>query len=175
MGDRTNTVAGNIISASMEGTRAILLEIQALVTRTNFGFPRRMVSGYDLNRVIIIIAVLEKRMGLPLDSQDIFVNVAGGIKIKETSADLAIACAIASANRGFVCPADTIVFGEIGLSGEVRPISQVKERLAEAEKLGFKKAIVPKRNLKNLEYKGLIKIIGVDNVHSAIESIKLMN
>ena len=175
MGDRTNSVAGSVISASMEGTRPILLEIQSLVTRTNFGFPRRMVSGYDLNRVVIIIAVLEKRLGLPLDSQDIFINVVGGIKIKETSADLAIACAISSASRGFICPSDTIIFGEVGLSGEVRAISQIKERLSEAEKLGFKKAVIPKRNLKNIEYKGLIKIIGVDNVYSAIESIKLMN
>ena len=175
MGDRTNSVAGNIISASMEGTRPLLLEIQALVTRTNFGFPRRMVSGYDLNRVIIIIAVLEKRLGLPLDSQDIFINVAGGIKIKETAADLAIACAIASANRGIVCPADTMILGEVGLSGEVRAVAQVKERLSEAEKLGFTKAIIPKRNLKNLEYKGSIKILAADNIYDAIEAVKHIN
>ena len=172
MGDRTNSVAGNIISATMEGTRPLLLEIQSLVTKTNFGFPRRMVSGYDLNRVIIIIAVLEKRFGFSLDNQDIFINVAGGIKIKETAVDLAMACAIASASRGFVCRTDTMIFGEVGLAGEVRAVSQVKERISEAEKLGFTNAIIPKRNLKNLEYKGSIKILAVDNIYEAIESVK---
>ncbi|MBQ1610054.1 MAG: DNA repair protein RadA, partial [Elusimicrobia bacterium] len=109
-----------------------------------------MVSGYDLNRVIIIIAVLEKRIGIPLDNPDVFINVVGGIKIKETASDLAIACAIASANNGVVCPDKTVIFGEVGLAGEVRAVSQIRERLTEAEKLGFKKAIIPKSNLKSL-------------------------
>lgn len=172
IGERSNNVAGNIITSSMEGTRPLLLEIQSLVSRTNFGFPRRMVSGYDLNRITIIIAVLEKRIGIPLENQDVFVNVAGGIKIKETAADLAIACAVASANGNFICPPKTIVFGEVGLTGEVRAVGQIKERLAESEKLGFRKAIIPKANMRSLDYKGKLEVAGVDNVSSAISSIR---
>ncbi|MFA7073626.1 MAG: DNA repair protein RadA [Endomicrobiaceae bacterium] len=172
IGERSNNVAGTIITASIEGTRPILLEIQSLIARTNFGFPRRMVSGYDLNRITIIIAVLEKRIGIPLENQDVFINIAGGIKVKETAADLAIACAIASANSSFICPKKTIVFGEVGLTGEVRAVSQIRERLAESEKLGFTKAIIPKANLKSLNYKSKMEISGVDNVSSAIASIK---
>ena len=170
--ENSSNIAGNIITTSVEGTRPLLIEIQSLVSRTNFGLPRRMVTGYDLNRVIIIIAVLEKRIGLALENQDIFINVVGGIKIKETASDLAIACAIASANYGSVCPTKTVVFGEVGLAGEVRAVSQIRERLQEAEKLGFEKAIVPKSNLRNLDYKGNIKIIGVTNVGSAIREIR---
>ncbi|MFA7674754.1 MAG: DNA repair protein RadA [Endomicrobiia bacterium] len=172
IGERSSNVAGNIITASIEGTRPILLEIQSLVSRTTFGFPRRMVSGYDLNRIIIIIAVLEKRIGIPLENQDVFVNIAGGIKIKETATDLAIACAIASANSNFICPSKTIIFGEVGLAGEVRAVGQIRERLIESEKLGFQKAIIPKANLRTLDYKGKLNIVGVDNVSSAIGSIK---
>lgn len=170
--ENSSNVAGNVITTSVEGTRPLLIEIQSLVARTNFGLPRRMVTGYDLNRVIIIIAVLEKRIGIPLDNQDVFINVVGGIKIKETASDLAIACAIASANYGSVCPAKTVVFGEVGLAGEVRAVSQIRERLQEAEKLGFEKAIVPKSNLRSLDYKGNIKIVGVTNVGSAIAAIR---
>ncbi len=170
--ENSSSVAGNIITTSVEGTRPLLIEIQSLVARTNFGLPRRMVTGYDLNRVIIIIAVLEKRIGLALENQDIFINVVGGIKIKETASDLAIACAIASANYGSVCPAKTVIFGEVGLAGEVRAVGQIRERLQEAEKLGFEKAIVPKSNLKSLDYKGNIKIVGVTNVGSAIREIR---
>lgn len=172
LGERSTNVAGNIISASMEGTRPLLLEIQSLVSRTNFGFPRRMVSGYDLNRVTIIIAVLEKRIGIPLDNQDVFINIAGGMKVKETAVDLAIACAIAAANSNIICSPKTIVFGEVGLAGEVRAIGQVQERLAEAQKLGFTKAIIPKSNMKTLNYKGKMNIVGVDNVYNAIQNIK---
>lgn len=170
--ENSDNIAGNIISASVEGTRPLLIEIQSLVSRTNFGLPRRMVSGYDINRVIIIIAVLEKRIGIPLDNQDVFINVVGGIKIKETASDLAIACAIACANNGAVCPPKTIIFGEVGLAGEVRAVAQIKERLTEAEKLGFQKAIVPKSNLKSLNYKGKLEIVGVTDVAAAIREIK---
>ena len=172
LSENTINVAGNIVTASIEGTRPLLIEIQSLVARTNFGLPRRMVSGYDLNRVIIIVAVLEKRIGISLDNQDIFINIVGGIKIKETASDLAIACAIASANNGIACPDKTVIFGEVGLAGEVRAVSQIRERLTEAEKLGFKKAIVPKSNLKSLNYKGNIEIIGVTNVSNAIQAMR---
>lgn len=172
LGERSINAPGNTVTVSMEGTRPILLEVQALAARTNFGLPRRMVSGYDANRVTILIAVLEKRLDLPLEMQDVFVNIAGGVKIKETAADLAAACAIVSANSGFICPKDTVVFGEVGLAGEVRSVALSAERLAEAEKLGFKKAVIPKGNIKNLSYKGNIKIFGADTVDSAVKALR---
>jgi len=131
-----------------------------------------MVSGYDANRITILIAVLENRLSLPLEMQDVFVNVAGGVKIKETSADLAAACAVVSANSGFICPKDLVVFGELGLAGEVRSASLPSERLNEAEKLGFKKAIIPKGNFKNLSYKGKMEIFPADTVESAIKKAR---
>ncbi|MDR3256773.1 MAG: DNA repair protein RadA [Endomicrobium sp.] len=172
LGERTINAAGNIVTVAMEGTRPLLLEVQALTARTAFGIPRRMVSGYDANRITIIIAVLEKRLDLPLEMQDVFVNIAGGVKIKETSADLAVACAIVSANSGFICPKDVIVFGEVGLAGEIRSIALVAERLFEAEKLGFKKAIIPNGNLKNLSYKGKINVIGAGTLEAAIKFLR---
>ena len=172
LGERTVNAPGNIVTVSMEGTRPLLLEVQALAARTNFPVPRRMVSGYDSNRVTILIAVLEKRLDLPLEMQDVFVNIAGGVKIKETSADLAAACAIVSANSGFICPKDIVVFGEVGLAGEVRSVALPAERLAEAEKLGFKKAIIPKGNTKNLSYKGKIEIAGAETLESAVKILR---
>jgi DNA repair protein RadA/Sms len=156
----------------MEGTRPILLEVQALTARTNFQIPRRMVSGYDSNRIIILIAVLEKRLDLPLEMQDVFVNIAGGVKIKETAVDLAAACAIVSANSNFIIPKDIVVFGEVGLAGEIRSVALVAERLSEAEKLGFKKAVIPKGNTKKLNYKGKIEIHPADTLEAAIKIIK---
>lgn len=172
LGERNISAPGNTVTVSMEGTRPILLEVQALASRTNFGLPRRMVSGYDANRITILIAVLEKRLDLPLEMQDVFVNIAGGVKIKETAADLAAACAIVSANSGFVCPKDAVVFGEVGLAGEVRSVALAAERLAEAEKLGFTKAVIPKGNTKNLSYKGNIKIFGADTVDAAVKALR---
>ncbi|AKL97400.1 DNA repair protein RadA [Endomicrobium proavitum] len=172
LGERASGVPGNIVTVSVEGTRPILLEVQALSARTNFQIPRRMVAGYDTNRITILIAVLENRLNLPLEMQDIFVNVAGGVKIKETSLDLAAAGAIVSAHAGFICPKDLVAFGEVGLAGEVRSVAFCAERLAEAEKLGFKKAIVPKGNLKNLSYKGKIEIFGADSADAAIKFLR---
>ncbi|GHT57365.1 DNA repair protein RadA [Endomicrobiia bacterium] len=169
LGERAINAAGNIVTVAMEGTRPILLEVQALTARTVFGMPRRMVSGYDTNRIIILIAVLEKRLGLPLGMQDIFVNIAGGVKVKETSVDLAAACAIVSANSGFICPKDIVAFGEVGLAGEVRSVALCAERLSEAQKLGFKKAIIPKGSLKNLSYKGKTEVFGADTLEAAIK------
>jgi len=172
LGERSINTPGSTVVATIEGTRPLLLEVQALVTRTNFGLPRRMVSGYDLNRVILLIAVLEKRLGLNLESQDVFVNVVGGVRIKETGVDLGIACAIASANSGFVCPPKLLILGEVGLAGEVRSIAQVTERAIEAEKLGFEKIIIPKTNLKTLTYKGKLNVTGAESVQQAIEEIR---
>jgi DNA repair protein RadA/Sms len=172
LGERAVNTAGNIVTVVMEGTRPILLEVQALAARTAFGMPRRMVSGYDANRIIILVAVLEKRLDMPLEMQDIFVNIAGGVKVKETSIDLAAACAIVSANSGFICPKDIVAFGEVGLAGEVRSVALSAERLSEAEKLGFKKAIIPKGNLKNLSYKGKIEVFVADALETAIKILR---
>jgi len=172
LGERSSEAAGNTITVAMEGTRPILLEVQALTTRTVFGIPRRMVSGYDANRITILIAVLGKRLNLSLEMQDVFVNIAGGVKIKETSADLAVACAIVSANSGFICPKDMIVFGEVGLAGEARSVTFAAERLSAAEKLGFKKAIIPQSNLKNLLYKGKIDVLATETLRTAVKFLR---
>ena len=175
LGERAQNAPGNAVVSTVEGTRPLLLEVQALVTRTNFGLPRRMVTGYDSNRVVLLIAVLEKRLGLHLESQDVFMNVVGGVRIKETGVDLGMACAIASGYSNFCIPSGVIILGEVGLAGEVRSIGQLAERLAEAEKLGFEKAIVPKGNLRAFDsstYKGKLKIQGVENVKQAIDKCR---
>jgi DNA repair protein RadA/Sms len=172
LGERAISAPGNTVTVSMEGTRPLLLEVQALSARTSFGNPRRMVSGYDANRVTILIAVLEKRLNLPLEMQDVFVNIAGGVKVKETAVDLAAACAIVSANAEFICPKDLCVFGEIGLSGEIRSVVFPTERLNEAQKLGFKKAIIPKGNMSKLSYKGKMEIFGAADIDEAVKFLR---
>ncbi|MDR1511419.1 MAG: DNA repair protein RadA [Endomicrobium sp.] len=173
LGERTLSAAGSIVTVSIEGTRPFLLEVQALTSRTVFGLPRRMVSGYDANRVTILIAVLEKRLNLSFGMQDVFVNIVGGIRIKEASADLSVACSIVSASLGFICPKDLVVFGEVGLSGEIRSVGLAAKRIFEAEKLGFKKAIIPRGNFKTLLYKGKMDLIEVETIESAIKILKI--
>jgi DNA repair protein RadA/Sms len=140
--------SGSVITASLEGTRPLLLEVQSLVSPTNFGMPQRRSSGIDPNRVALILAILEKRLGMAISSQDVFLNIAGGIKVVEPSIDLSVAVAVASSFREVPVGADTLVLGELGLSGEVRAVSQIGPRLAEAARLGFKQAIIPHGNLK---------------------------
>jgi DNA repair protein RadA/Sms len=139
---------GSVVVGSLEGTRPLMLEVQALVSRTHFGFPKRMVTGFDQNRALLLTAVLEKRLGLHLESEDIFINVVGGVKIKEPAVDLGVAMAIASAYRNETLDPDTIWIGEIGLGGEVRSVGSLSLRLNEASQLGFKKAIVPQSSLR---------------------------
>ena len=124
-----------------------MLEVQALVSRTHFGFPKRMVTGFDQNRALLLTAVLEKRLGMHLEAEDIFINVVGGVKIKEPAVDLGVAMAIASAYRNETLDPDTVWIGEIGLGGEVRSVGSLVLRLMEASQLGFKKAIVPQASL----------------------------
>lgn len=142
LAERQNT-DGSIILATLEGSRPILVEIQALVTPTNFGYPKRTSSGFDLNRLNLLIAVVEKRTKLKLNDKDVFVNVVGGLKIRDSAADLAICLAIASAVAGRKLAEDFVVFGEVGLGGEVRSVYRPDQRIAEAKKLGFKHAIAP--------------------------------
>ena len=164
--------SGSVVACSMEGSRPILLEIQALVCHTNFGMPRRTAAGTDYNRVNLLMAVLEKRMGLSLSSCDAYINIAGGIRMNEPAIDLGIVLAIVSSYKEIPIDEKTICFGEVGLSGEVRAVSMAAQRVQEAKKLGFKTCILPnvcKESVK--EVKG-ITIIGVDNVADAVRSIK---
>ena len=142
LAERQNT-DGSIILATLEGTRPLLVEIQALVSTTNFGYPKRAASGFDLNRLNLLIAVIEQRTKLKLDDKDIFLNVVGGIKIKDSAADLAVCLAIASAAAGRKLSEEYVVFGEVGLGGEIRPAFRLDQRIGEAKKLGFKHAIAP--------------------------------
>jgi DNA repair protein RadA/Sms len=142
LSERQNT-DGSIIMATIEGTRPLLVEIQALVNSTNFGYPKRTASGFDLNRLNLLIAVLEKRTKLKLQDKDIFINVVGGMKLNDSAADLAICMAIASAAAGRKLDDKIVVFGEVGLGGEIRSVIAPDRRIAEAKKLGFKNAIAP--------------------------------
>jgi DNA repair protein RadA/Sms len=151
LADRRNEVTGAAVFAGMEGTRPVLVEIQALVAPSNYGTPRRAVVGWDGNRLAMVLAVLEARCGLQIGARDIYLNVAGGLRITEPAADLAVASALISALTMEPVPADTVVFGEIGLSGEVRPVSQGEARLKEAAKLGFTAALIPPRRGRGAE------------------------
>jgi DNA repair protein RadA/Sms len=166
---RPVNASGSIVTCSVEGTRPILIEIQALVCRTNFGFPRRQANGTDYNRVNLLMAVLEKRIGLQMADYDAYINLAGGMKIAEPSLDLGICLAIISSFKNKPISDDTIAFGEVGLSGEVRSVNMAEARVQEAEKLGFKRCIVPKALEKKLKSscKG-IEIIGVYSVSDAM-------
>lgn len=140
---------GSVVLATLEGTRPLLVEIQALVNPTSFGYPKRTASGFDLNRLNLLIAVLERRTKLNLSDKDIYINVVGGLKLVDQAADLAICMAIASAAAGKRIDDETVVFGEVGLGGEIRSVIGVDKRIAEAKKLGFKRAIAPKQSQKN--------------------------
>ena len=168
---RPASASGSVVSCAMEGTRPILLEVQALVSRTNFGFPRRQSAGSDTNRLNLLMAVLEKRMEIQIGDFDAYVNVAGGMKITEPALDLAVVLAVVSSFRNKPLSDKTVVFGEIGLSGEVRAVNAATGRVAEARKLGFDTVILPKGNAESAgEIKG-IRIIGVGTISEAIESL----
>jgi len=146
---------GSVVLATLEGTRPLLVEIQALVNPTSFGYPKRTASGYDLNRLNLLIAVLERRTKLNLSDKDIYINVVGGLRLNDQAADLAVCMAIASATAGRKLDDDTVVFGEVGLGGEIRSVIAADRRVAEAKKLGFKKAIAPKASAKTTFIKGV--------------------
>ncbi|ANE46754.1 DNA repair protein RadA [Paenibacillus swuensis] len=168
LSERPLGVAGSTVVASMEGTRPVLVELQALVSPTNFPTPRRMSAGIDHNRLALIIAVLEKRNGMFLQNQDVYLNVAGGVKLDEPAVDLAAAVCIASSLKDQPTRPFDVVFGEIGLTGEVRAVSRIEHRVKEAEKLGFKRVIVPEKSLKGWKHPTTIQIIGVNTVKEAL-------
>ena len=168
---RPEDASGSVVACSMEGTRPILIEIQALICQSNLGIPRRTAAGTDYNRVNLLMAVLEKRAGLHLSSCDAYINIAGGIKMNEPSIDLGIILAIVSSYKDKVIDEKTIVFGEVGLSGEVRAISMAEQRIMEAKKLGFQRVIYPKVcENERTRIKG-IELVGVSNVREAIRAI----
>ena len=165
---RPTHASGSVVSCTMEGTRPMLLEVQALSSFTNFGMPRRTATGVDYNRVVILIAVLDKRAGMDLSTHDTYVNLAGGLKVNEPALDLGMVAAIASSFRNIAIDPHTIVFGEVGLTGEVRAVSMAEKRVIEAAKLGFKVCIMPKANLDKMPKVNGIKVIGVSNVSEAL-------
>ena len=160
--------SGSVVACAMEGTRPMLMEIQALVCKTNFGMPRRTAAGLDYNRVNLLMAVLEKRLGLPLSGYDAYVNIAGGIRLLDPAADLGIVLAIASSYKNRPIAEEVIVFGEVGLSGEVRAVSMPEQRVAEAKKLGFTTCVIPEVSVKTVGKVDGVKIIGVKSVGEAI-------
>ena len=165
---KPENASGSVVACSMEGTRPILIEIQALVCRSNFGMPRRTAAGTDYNRVNLLMAVLEKRQGMALSNCDAYINIAGGIRMNEPAIDLGIVLAIASSFRNRPIDEKTIVFGEVGLSGEVRAVSMPEQRVAEAKKLGFETCILPEVSLKMIKGMEGIKLIGVKNIGDAV-------
>jgi DNA repair protein RadA/Sms len=169
--ERPQSVAGSAVTVTMEGTRPVLVEIQALVSSTKFGTGRRMAEGFDYNRVSLLIAVLEKRLGFNLSQEDVFVNVAGGLEVDEPAVDLGVIAAIASSYRNLVIDADTVVFGEVGLTGEVRGSLQAQVRAREAQALGFKRLILPASNKTGLEKLLGLRVIGVKSVEEALDAL----
>lgn len=169
LSERPLGVSGSTVVASMEGTRPLLVELQALIASTQFPSPRRMGTGVDHNRMNLIIAVLEKRMGMFLQNQDAYVNVAGGVRLDEPAVDLAIAVSIASSFRDIPTKPNDVFFGEIGLTGEVRAVSRAEQRVREAAKLGFKRVIMPEKSLKGWNSPNDIQIIGVNTVADALK------
>ena len=165
---KPENASGSVVACSMEGTRPILLEIQALVCRTNFGMPRRTAAGTDYNRVNLLMAVLEKRLGMSLGNCDAYVNIAGGIKMNEPAIDLGIVMALVSSYRTRPIDEKTIVFGEVGLSGEVRAVNMPEQRVAEAKKLGFETCILPEVSLKMVKEIQGIRLVGVKTVNEAV-------
>lgn len=169
--ERDDNPSGSCIVSCMEGTRPILVELQALTSQSVFGFPKRTANGIDFNRLALLIAVMEKKANLMLGTQDVYLNVVGGLKISEPSVDLGMILVTASSYKNIPIPKDMVIMGEVGLTGEVRRINYIEKRLKEAEKLGFKSCIIPESNKKVLKDRYKLDIIGVKNVNEALKRI----
>ena len=165
---KPENASGSVVACAMEGTRPMLMEIQALICRSNFGMPRRTATGTDYNRVNLLMAVLEKRIGLHLANCDAYVNIAGGMKVNDTAVDLGVAFAIASSMNNKVVPSDTMIIGEIGLAGEIRGVTNVLQRVKEADKMGFATCIIPKSNYDKAMDKLNVKILCVSTLVEAL-------
>ena len=171
--EKEDNPPGSVIVATMEGTRPLMIELQALTSTTVFGFPRRTANGFDFNRLTLLMAVLEKKVGMNLSNQDIYLNVVGGIKVSEPAADLAVLLAVASSFKNLSIPKDTVAIGEVGLTGEIRSVNLIEKRLKEVEKLGFKSCIIPESNKKLLKDNFKLDIIGEKNINEAMEKLNL--
>lgn len=169
--ERPEGASGSVVTVCMEGTRPMLVEVQALVTGTKFGTGRRMAQGFDHNRTSLLIAVLEKRLGFQLANDDVFINIAGGLEVDEPAADLGIIAAVASSFKNLQVSPDTAVFGEVGLTGEVRGVLQAQSRAREAQMLGFKKLIIPASNKKGLEKLLGTRVVGVSNLEETMDEL----
>ncbi|MGI9174973.1 MAG: magnesium chelatase domain-containing protein, partial [Rhodothermales bacterium] len=169
LSERSYGISGSTVVCSLEGTRPILVEIQALVTPTSYGTPQRTATGFDGRRLQMLLAVLEKREGLRLSTHDVFVNVAGGVRLDEPAVDLGVIVAVASSFRDVPTDTGTVLIGEVGLGGEIRTVSQLMPRLKEAAKLGFKRALLPKRNLKGLQPPKGLEATGVERLHQVLD------
>jgi DNA repair protein RadA/Sms len=170
LAERPAGASGSAVICAVEGTRPLLLEVQGLVTRTPFGMPRRTAAGVDYNRLLLLLAVLEKRAGLHVSDHDVYVSVAGGVRVDEPAADLGVALAVASSHRDRPVDAEAVAVGEVGLGGEVRAVSQIDRRIAEAAKLGFKRVVAPRANLAGLDDPpGGVELTAVDHVAEALE------
>lgn len=169
---RPKNVSGTCVACAMEGTRPILAEIQGLATTTGYGNPRRMTTGFDYNRMSLILAVLEKRAGYYFSNTDTYINVVGGLRLDETAVDIAVAMALVSSLKDIVIPDDAIAIGEIGLAGEIRAVNHISQRVSEAIRLGFRRIVVPHHNLKDIKISNQdAEIIGVKNVRQAFEAL----
>ena len=171
LSERPQKATGSVVVACLEGTRPILIELQALVSPTTFAIPRRMANGVEGNRIALLIAVMEKRMGLNLAGQDVYVNVVGGLQIEEPALDLGIVSAVTSSFRNRPISPTTVVFGEVGLGGEIRAVGQAETRLKEAAKMGFQRCLLPERNISKLPPIESIELIGVAEVGEALNAV----
>ena len=171
LSEREKQTAGSVVTSSIEGTRPILLEVQALVTPSNYGYPQRVSNGFDQRRLSILLAVLEKRAGVRVSATNVFVNIAGGIKITEPAADLAVCSAIASSLSEKIIDNQTIIIGEVGLGGEIRSVGHIDKRIQESEKLGFKTALIPSNNKKEIKHSSGISVKTFENLEQVIKSI----
>lgn len=169
LSERSVDIPGTAIVPCLKGTRPLLVEVQALVTRGHFGYPQRAAMGIDPKKLALLIAVLERRLGLALGDQDVFINVAGGVRIDEPAVDLGISLAIASSLKGKPVDSNMSLVGEVGLGGEVRGVGQIEKRIVEAEKLGFKRMLIPKANLKGLKKFSIIGVSGIKDLREAME------
>ena len=172
LSERTREVPGSVVFPALEGTRPLLIEVQALVSNANFGTPQRNSNGIDYKRLAMLLAVLEKRIGIPIGTKDVFINLVGGFHISDPSTDLAVIIAVASSSKDFIIPNNTVLVGEVGLSGELRSVPNLEKRIKESEALGFTNIIIPKSNLKrlkNTDYK--IKVLGFQNVKEVLNHL----
>ncbi|HCR49322.1 MAG TPA: DNA repair protein RadA, partial [Bacteroidetes bacterium] len=171
LSERRYGQSGSVVVCSVEGSRPLLVEIQALVSDSNYGVPQRTTTGFDNRRLQMLLAVLEKREGWQLGKQDVFLNVAGGVRLEEPAVDLGVVVAVASSFRDVPADSGTVLIGEVGLGGELRTVSHVERRLNEAAKLGFERAVLPKTNLKGIARPEGLEVIGVERLSEVLDLV----